>query len=51
MAPASVGPVKSMILSLDVGALERWMEFHLANAEGSLRAQLKRFAEEHRVEI
>jgi phosphotransferase system enzyme I (PtsP) len=51
MAPASVGPVKSMILGLDVGALERWMEFHLANAEGSLRAQLKRFAEEHRVEI
>jgi phosphotransferase system enzyme I (PtsP) len=51
MAPASVGPVKSMILSLDAGALERWMESNLANAEGSLRAQLKRFAEEHRVEI
>ncbi len=25
MAPASVGPVKSMILSLDAGAIERWM--------------------------
>ena len=25
MAPASVGPVKSMVLSLDAGALERWL--------------------------
>ena len=26
MAPASIGPVKSMILSLDAGALERWLQ-------------------------
>ncbi|KAB2911331.1 MAG: phosphoenolpyruvate--protein phosphotransferase [Hyphomicrobiaceae bacterium] len=51
MAPASVGPVKSMILSLDVGALQRWLSGVLPAGEGSLRAQLKRFAEEHGVEI
>jgi phosphotransferase system enzyme I (PtsP) len=51
MAPASVGPVKSMIMSLDAGALERWLETSLRCVEGSLRAGLKRFAEEHAVEI
>jgi phosphotransferase system enzyme I (PtsP) len=51
MAPVSVGPVKSMVLSLDVGALERWLEINLRASEGSLRASLKRFAEEHGVEI
>jgi phosphotransferase system enzyme I (PtsP) len=51
MAPASVGPVKSMVLSLDAKALERWLETNLASGEGSLRAGLKRFAEEHGVEI
>ena len=25
MAPVSIGPVKSMVLSLDAGALQRWM--------------------------
>jgi phosphotransferase system enzyme I (PtsP) len=51
MAPASVGPVKSMILSLDAGAIERWMAANIHSGEGSLRARLKRFAEEHGVEI
>ena len=51
MAPASVGPIKSMILSLDAGALEAWLEAHIRTGEGSLRARLKRFAEEHGVEI
>ena len=51
MAPASVGPVKSMVLSLDAKALERWLETNLASGEGSMRAGLKRFAEEHGVEI
>ena len=52
MAPASIGPVKSMILSLDAGA--SWSagcSRDLRTAEGSLRARLKRFAEEHGVEI
>jgi phosphotransferase system enzyme I (PtsP) len=51
MAPASIGPVKSMILSLDAGALERWLECHMGAAEGSMRASLMRFAEEQGVEI
>ncbi len=51
MAPASIGPVKSMILSLNAGALERWMAAQLRAGEGGLRARLKRFAEEQGVEI
>jgi phosphotransferase system enzyme I (PtsP) len=51
MAPASIGPIKSMVLSLDAGALARWLESNLRASEGSLRAGLKRFAEEHGVEI
>jgi phosphotransferase system enzyme I (PtsP) len=51
MAPVSVGPVKSMVLSLDAGALQRWMAAVVKSGEGSLRAQLKRFAEEQGVEI
>jgi phosphotransferase system enzyme I (PtsP) len=51
MAPASIGPVKSMILSLDAAALQAWLEDALRSGEGSLRAQLKRYAEDHGVEI
>ena len=51
MAPASVGPVKSMVLSLDAGGLQRWLAEVIRTAEGSVRAQLKRYAEEHAVEV
>jgi phosphotransferase system enzyme I (PtsP) len=51
MAPVSVGPVKSMVLSLDAGTLEQWLQSALRSGEGNLRAPLKRFAEEHGVEI
>jgi phosphotransferase system, enzyme I, PtsP len=51
MAPASVGPVKSMILSLDAGGLQRWLRSVIHSAEGNLRPQLKRYAEEHGVEL
>jgi phosphotransferase system, enzyme I, PtsP len=51
MSPASIGPVKSMILGLDAGALQRWLTEAIRSGEGSLRAPLKRFAEEHGVEI
>jgi phosphotransferase system enzyme I (PtsP) len=51
MAPASVGPVKSTILSLDAGGLQRWLADVIRTAEGSVRAQLKRYAEEHAVEV
>jgi phosphotransferase system, enzyme I, PtsP len=51
MAPASIGPVKSMVLSLDAGALECWLAANIGTSEGSLRAGLRGFAEEHGVEI
>lgn len=51
MSPASIGPVKSMILGLDAGALQRWMPEVIRTGDTSLRGQLKRFAEEHAVEI
>ena len=51
MGPASIGPVKSMVLTLDTGALERWLETNLRVSDGSLRGGLKRFAEEQGVEI
>jgi phosphotransferase system, enzyme I, PtsP len=51
MAAASVGPIKSTILSLDAGELQRWFPELVRTAEGSVRAQLKRYAEEHTIEI
>ncbi len=51
MAPVSVGPVKSMVLSLDADALQRWLMPAVETGEGNLRARLKRFAEEQNVEI
>src|SRR5262249_2668878 len=51
MAPSSVGPVKSMLLSLDAAMLQRWLPGAIESAQGNLRALLKRFAEDHAVEI
>jgi phosphotransferase system enzyme I (PtsP) len=51
MAPASIGPVKAMILSLDAGRLRSRMEEWMASRTGSLRDQLRLFAESEAVEI
>jgi phosphotransferase system enzyme I (PtsP) len=51
MAPASVGPVKAMILSLDAGALREKMDEWLETKTTSLREDLKRFAAEKGVQI
>jgi phosphotransferase system enzyme I (PtsP) len=51
MAPASIGPVKSAILSLDAKDLGRWLGETMGSAEGSIRAQLKRYAEDRGIEI
>jgi len=40
-----------MVLSLDAGELRRWFRAAIRSAEGNLRPQLKRYAEEHGVEI
>jgi len=51
MAPASVGPVKAMILSLDAGNLARRLDELLESMDTSLREDLKRFAAEQGVQI
>ena len=51
MAPASVGPVKAMILSLDAGSLKERLDELLESRDTSLREDLKRFAAEKGVQI
>jgi phosphotransferase system enzyme I (PtsP) len=51
MAPASVGPVKAMVLSLDAGNLKEKLEALLESATTSVRDDLKRFAAETGVQI
>jgi phosphotransferase system enzyme I (PtsP) len=51
MSPASIGPVKSMVMSLDSSALQEWLGNRLRACDGNLREALKRFAEEQGVEI
>ncbi len=51
MAPASVGPVKAMILSLDAGALHERLDTLLGSEKASLREDLKQFAAEKGVQI
>jgi phosphotransferase system, enzyme I, PtsP len=51
MAPASIGPVKTMILSLDARRLAKVMNELLETRTGSLREELHRFAEANGVEL
>jgi phosphotransferase system enzyme I (PtsP) len=51
MAPASIGPVKQMLLGLDVGRLEVLIANLLAQSDHSLREQLRQFAINERVAI
>jgi phosphotransferase system enzyme I (PtsP) len=51
MAPASVGPVKAMILSLDAADLGKRLEELLESTDTSVREDLKRFAAERGVQI
>ncbi|MFD0986198.1 phosphoenolpyruvate--protein phosphotransferase [Methyloligella solikamskensis] len=51
MAPASVGPVKAMILSLDVGETAEKLLTLLDEDSGDLRDQLKAFAVEKGVQV
>jgi phosphotransferase system enzyme I (PtsP) len=51
MAPASVGPVKAMIRSLDASNLEQKLDELLEGHAISLREDLKRFAAETGVQI
>jgi len=51
MAPASVGPVKAMVLSLDAGSLKEKLDELLESRTTSVREDLKRFAAENGVQI
>ena len=51
MAPASVGPIKAMILSLDASDLSVRLEQMLDTRTTSLRNELKQFAAEKGVQI
>ncbi len=51
MAPASIGPVKTMILSLDAKKMEKFLAERLKNPDCELRPALARFAEENEVEV
>ena len=51
MSPASIGPVKTMILSLDAGKTERFIDERLKTGEGDVRAALTRFAAENEIEV
>jgi phosphotransferase system, enzyme I, PtsP len=51
MAPAAIGPVKSMILALDRGKLWAMLEPLLEASCHSLRPQLLEFAREHDIPV
>jgi phosphotransferase system enzyme I (PtsP) len=53
MSPASIGPVKAMLLGLDVSALAKVMDEALDDTHGteSVREILARFAESHNIPL
>jgi phosphotransferase system, enzyme I, PtsP len=51
MSPPSVGPVKTMLRSLDVGALRAYMDGLLGAGDHSLRHKLRDFALDHDVAL
>jgi phosphotransferase system, enzyme I, PtsP len=51
MAPAAVGPVKSMILALDQQKFRNFLEPLLNRPDHSLRPDIERFAREHGIPI
>ncbi len=51
MAPASIGPVKEMIRSLPLDALEEFLVAFMETTEAPLREELKAFARDHGVAV
>ncbi|WP_138378865.1 phosphoenolpyruvate--protein phosphotransferase [Luteithermobacter gelatinilyticus] len=51
IAPASVGPVKMMIRSLDLGQLKSYLDGLLSRPDHSLRGKLIAFARDHGIQI
>jgi phosphotransferase system enzyme I (PtsP) len=50
MAPASIGPVKAMVLSLDAGVLARYLATMTGSPVSSLRPRLREFARDHDID-
>jgi len=51
MAPASIGPVKAMILSVDQAKLNKFIEPLIDTPSSSIRAQLKGFARGNKIPV
>lgn len=51
MSPPAIGPVKEMVRSLDVGALESYLASLSQASEHSLREKLRAFAADHGVKV
>ena len=51
MAPAAIGPVKAMIMSLNVERITDWVDELLKDGAKDVRLQLQQFAEKEGVEI
>jgi phosphotransferase system enzyme I (PtsP) len=51
MAPAAVGPVKSMILALDQRKFSDFLQPLLSGPERSLRPEIERFARENAIPV
>lgn len=51
MAPASVGPVKAMLLSLDAKKMTALVDQFLKSGKGDLRRELTRFARAEKIDI
>ena len=51
MAPASIGPVKTMIRALDAAAVSKLLDQLLVGRTGSLRTHLEGFAESQGIEL
>jgi phosphotransferase system enzyme I (PtsP) len=51
MSPPAVGPVKTMVRSLDLGRLQTYLTGIRGAAAGSLRGKLRAFARDHNVAL
>jgi phosphotransferase system enzyme I (PtsP) len=51
MAPPAVGPVKTMVRSLDLQRLQTYLTGVQGSTAGSLRGRLRAFARDHNVAL
>jgi phosphotransferase system enzyme I (PtsP) len=51
ITPAAVGPIKELVRKVDTGEIGRAMSGWLASPPSDMRAELKKWAEEHDIEV